>query len=85
MLQRRREEAAALAGQARRARRLTRQRLAPITMPGAIEDVTPPVVRDVLAARRPRQRAAALDLLDLGDRIDTPTIGQPDDDRAAGA
>lgn len=71
ILNRRREEARVIARQARRARRLTRQRVAPITDVGAIEVLTLPSHRDELAARRPPKRTAALKLLDLGDRVDT--------------
>jgi putative transposase len=85
ILQRRREEAGVIARQARKARRLTRQRLAPITQAGIIEDATLPAVRDELAARRPRKRTAALELLDLGDRVDTPTSDPHSDGRAARA
>ena len=76
MLQRRRDEARAIARQARRARRLTRQRVAPITAVGHIEDITATTTRDELAARRPRKRTAALKLLDLGERVDA-SAGDP--------
>ena len=79
ILQRRRDEAQAIARRARRARRLTRQRVAPITAERAIADLTVPAIRDELAARRPRARAATLQLLDLGDRVDSPAAQRGDE------
>lgn len=70
ILRRRREQAQVLARQARRARRLIRRRVAPITSDRAIEDLTVLTARDDLAARRSRARAGSLTLLDLGERID---------------
>ena len=68
------EKARALARRARRARRLVRQRLAPITDSSRlIEDLGEPARRDELAARRPRRSSADLKLLNLGDRVDSPT------------
>jgi len=73
ILQQRRERSRAITRQARRARRLTRPRVAPITDDRPIEDLTLPHARDDLAARRPRTRTAALQLLELGDRVDAST------------
>lgn len=70
ILRRRRDEAAAIARRARRARRLTRQRVAPITADRAVVELPLPAARDDLAARRPSERAATLKLLNLGDRVD---------------